>query len=135
MKYRFQISVDNIVHYSNVIGTLKPTLKHNISELETDIYHVIRKLCLTNHFRDLTYEDKSIVTNESIFTPKSNEHQELETTCKNLSEIKINIKRTSDNIHNLRDGLNSLMTKIRWNEIIIKPGDKGSIAVVMSSEY
>ena len=50
-----------------------------------------------------------------------------------MSETKINIKRTSDNIPNLRDGLNSLMTKIRSNEII-KPADKGSV-VVMSSEY
>ena len=112
-----------------------PTPKHNISELETDIYHFIRKLRLTYHFRDSTYEDKSIVKSESTFTPKNNENQELETICKNLSETKINIKRTSDNIPNLRDGLNSLMTKIRSNEIIIKPADKGSIVVVMSSEY
>ena len=111
------------------------TPKHNISELETDIYHFIRKLCLTYHFCDSTYEGKSIVKNESIFTPKYNENQELEAICKNLSETKINIKRISDNIPNLRDGLNSLMTKIRSNEILIKPADKGSIVVVMSSEY
>ena len=52
-----------------------------------------------------------------------------------LSETKINIKKISDNILNLRDRLNSLMTKIRSNEIIIKPADKGSIAVVMTPEY
>ena len=86
------------------------TPKHNISELEKDIYYFIRKLRLTYHFRDSTYEDKSIVKNESTFTPKNNENQELETICKSMSETKINIKRTSDNIHNLRDGLNSLMT-------------------------
>ena len=93
----------------------------------------MRKLHLTYHFYDPTYEDKSIVKNEYTFTPKNNENQELETICKNLSETKINIKRISDNIPNLRDGLNSLMTKIRSNEII-KPADKGSV-VVMSSEY
>ena len=54
--------------------------------------------------------------------------------CKNLLERKINTKKISDNIPNLRDGLNSLMTKITSNEIIIIPADKGS-AVVMSSEY
>ena len=64
---------------------------------------------------------------------KNNENQELKTICKNLSETKVDIKRTSDNIPNLRDGLNSLMTKIRSDEIIIKPADKGSIVVVMSS--
>ena len=85
-----------------------PTPKHNISELETDIYNFIRKLRLTYHFRDSTYEDISIVKNESTFTPKNNENQELETICKNLSETKINIKRISDNMPNLRDGLNSL---------------------------
>ena len=69
-----------------------PTPKNNISEQETDIYHFIRKLCLTYHFRDSTYEDKSIVKNESTFTPKINENQESETICKNLSETKINIK-------------------------------------------
>ena len=90
---------------------------------------------MTYHFRDSTYENKSIVKKESTFTPKNNENQELETIHKNLSETKINIKRTSDNIPNLRDGLNSLMTKIRSNEIIIKPADKGFIVVFMSSEY
>ena len=52
-----------------------------------------------------------------------------------MSETKINIKKSSDNIPNLRDGLNSLMTKIRSNEIGIKPADKASIVVVMSSQY
>ena len=52
-----------------------------------------------------------------------------------MSEIKINVKRNSDYIPNSRDGLNSVMTKIKSNEIIIKPADKGSIVVVMSSEY
>ena len=52
-----------------------------------------------------------------------------------MSETNINIKRTSDNIPNLRDGLNSLMTKIRSKKIMIKPADKRSIVAVMSSEY
>ena len=78
---------------------------------------------------------RQIVENKSTFTPKNNVSQELETICKNLWETKINIKRTSDNIHNLRDGLISLMTKIRSNEIIIKSADKGSIVFVMSYEY
>ena len=90
---------------------------------------------MTYHFRDSTYKDKSIIKNKSTFTPKNNENQELETICKNVSEIKINVKRNSDYIPNSRDGLNSLMTKIKSNEIIIKPADKVSIVVVMSSEY
>ena len=113
--------------------TLTP--ENNISELQTNIYLFIRKLRLTYHFRDSTYEDKSIVKNKSTFTPKNNENQDLEGICKNLSEIKINTKRISDNIPNLRDGLHSLMTKIRSNKIIINPADKGSIVAVMSGEY
>ena len=69
---------------------------------------------------------------------KANENQELETICKNLSETKMNIKGTSDNIsnlRNLRDGLNSHMAKIRSNEIIMEPADKGSIVVVPMPEY
>ena len=108
------INLSNIFLTRHEIEILKLGLsftpKHNISELEKDIYYFIRKLRLTYHFRDSTYEDKSIVKNESTFTPKNNENQELETICKSMSETKINIKRTSDNIHNLRDGLNSLMT-------------------------
>ena len=50
-----------------------------------------------------------------------------------MADTKTNIKRISDNIPKLRDELNSLMTKIRSNKILIKPADKGSI-VVMSSE-
>ena len=60
--------------------TLTP--KNNISEQETDIYHFIKKLRLTYHFCDSTYEDKSIVKSESTFSPKNNENQELETICK-----------------------------------------------------
>ena len=63
-----------------------------------DIYNYIRKVHLTYHFHDSTYEDKSVVKKESTFTPKNNENQELETICKNWSETKINIKRISDNI-------------------------------------
>ena len=88
-------------------------------------------MLLTYHFRDSIYEDKSIVKNESTFTLTNNENWELETICKILSETKINIKSISDNMPNLRDKLNSLMTKIRSNEIIINPVDKGSIGVVI----
>ena len=55
--------------------------------------------------------------------------------AKSCQKQKINIKSISDNIPNLSDELNSLMTKIRSNEIIINPADKGSIVVVMSFEY
>ena len=91
----------------------KPTLKQNIYELERDIFHFIRKLRLTYHFRDSTYEHKSIIKNECTFTRKNNENQELKTICKKLSETKINIKRASDNISNLRDALNSRINEIK----------------------
>ena len=53
---------------------------------------------------------------------------------KNLLKTKLNIKRTLDNITNVRDGLNLCMTQIESNEIAIKPADKGSIVAVMISK-
>ena len=73
-------------------------------------------------------ENKSIAKNASIFKPKTNKNHKLETICKNFSETKINIQRISDNIHNLRDGLNLLMKKL---DKIIKTADKGSVVVVL----
>ena len=63
-----------------------------MSEVETDVHNFIRKLSLTCHFCDSTYEGKSFVKNASAFIPKTNENKKLETICKNLSETKINIK-------------------------------------------
>ena len=54
---------------------------------------------------------------------------------KNLLKTKHNIKRTLDNITNVRDGLNLCMTQIESNETAIKPADKGSIVAVMISKY
>ena len=54
---------------------------------------------------------------------------------KNLLKTKLNIKRTLDNITNLRDGLNLCMTQTESNEIAIKPAGKGSIVAVMISKY
>ena len=64
-------------------------------------------------------------------TLRTNENNELE--IQSLPDPKINI-RTSDNIPNLRDGLNSYMAKITSNEIIIKPVDKRPIVVVMTAK-
>ena len=65
------------------------TSKHNISELETDIYNFIRKLHLTYHFRHSTYEDKSVVKNAATFTPETNENHELETYAKTRKKQKL----------------------------------------------
>ena len=42
-------------------------------------------------------------------------------------ETKIKMKKTTDNISSLRNGLNSLIKRTTENEIVIKPADKGSI--------
>ena len=97
------INLSNIFLTKHEIEILKlglsftPTPKHNVSEQRTDIYNFIRKPRWTYHFRDSTYEDKSFVKNESTFTPINNENQELETTCKKMPEIKINVKGLCDN--------------------------------------
>ena len=109
--------------------------KKFISELEADIFDFIRKLRLTYHFRNSIYHDESIVKPISTFTPKRNENQELEKICKTLMETEIKMKKTTDNISSLRNGLNSLIKRTTINEIVIKPADKGSIITAMSPEF
>ena len=50
-------------------------------------------------------------------------------------ETEIKMKKTTDNISSLRNGLNSLTKRTTENEIVIKPADKGSIITVMSPEF
>ena len=135
------MNLSNIPLSSNAINVLKlglsftPTPKSNIPELEADIFNFIRKLRLTYHFRNSIYHDESIVKPTSTFTPKPNENQELEKICKTLMETEIKMKKTTDNISSLRNGLNSLIKRTTKKEIIIKPADKGSIITVMSPEF
>ena len=73
------IIVSNIYLPKHEIKVLKLGLfyvkpKHNVSELETDIYSFIRKLSLNNHFCYSTCEDKSIVKNASTFTQNNSEN-------------------------------------------------------------
>ena len=74
------INLSNIFLTKHEIKILKlgisftPTPKHKISELETDIYYFIGQLRLTYHFHDSTYEEKSVVKNESTFTPQNTEN-------------------------------------------------------------
>ena len=135
------INLSNIPLSSNEINVLKlglsfiPTPKSNIPELEADIFDFIRKLRLTYHFRNSIYCDESIVKPTSTFTPKPNENQELEKICKTLSETEIKMKKTTDDVSRLRNGLNLLIKRITENEIVIKPADKRSIITVMSPEF
>ena len=45
------------------------------------------------------------------------------------------MRKTTDNIISLRNGLNSLIKRITEKEIVIKPADKGSIITVLSPEF
>ena len=135
------INLSNIPLSSNEINVLyiglsfMPPPKGNIPKLEAHIFDFIRKLRLTYHFRDSAYHDESILKPTSNFTPKPNENQELEKICKTLMETEIKMKKTTDNISSLRNGLNSLIKRTTENEIVIKPADKGSIITVMSPEF
>ena len=68
----------------------------------------------------------------SSFTPRPREHKELENIYKEIEHTPINIRKSKDNLMNLRKGLELLLEKINTNKIIIKPADKGSITVVMT---
>ena len=51
-----------------------------------------------------------------------------------MEHTPINIRKSKDNLMNLRKGLELLLEKINTNKIIIKPTDKGSIIVVMTQK-
>ena len=50
-------------------------------------------------------------------------------------ETETKMRKTTDNISSLINGLNSLIKRTTENEIVIKPADKGSIITVMSPEF
>ena len=68
----------------------------------------------------------------SSFTPPPNEHQELENICKQIEHTPINIRKSKDNLMNLRKGLELILEKINNSKIIIKQAEKGSIIVIMT---
>ena len=88
------INLSKTFSIKHEIGTQKlrlcftATPKHNISELQTDIYNFAMNLRLTYHFHYSNYEDKSIVKNVSTFTLKTNKNKEIETICKTLLKNK-----------------------------------------------
>ena len=135
------INLSNIPLSSNEINALKlalsftPIPKSNIPELEANTFDFIRKLRLTYHFHNSIYHNESVVKPTSTFTPKPNENQEIEKNCKTLTETEIKMKKTTNNISSLRNGLNSLIKRTTENEIVIKPADKESIITVMSPEF
>ena len=135
------INLSNIPLSSNELNVLKlglsftPTPKSNIPELEADIFYFIRKFSLRYHFCSSIYHDESIAKPASTFNPKPNESQELEKICKTLIEAEIEMKKATNNISSLRNGLNWFIKITTENEIIIKPADKGSIITDMSPEF
>ena len=96
-----------------------PTLNKNIAELENHIYQFTRKLRLTYHGQNSNIVDESIKL-ESTNTPKQNKNTDLETSCKELEHSKISLFKTTDNLHTLKKGLDSLIKKIKNNKIIIR---------------
>ena len=104
-----------------------PTQPQNIPDLEYDLYQFPRKLRLTYPFRNSNFQDVSLVKMPWSFTPPPNEHQELENICNEIEHTPIDIRKSKDNLMNLRKGLELLLEKINTNKIVIKPAGKGSI--------
>ena len=115
--------------------TFTPVPKPDVPNLEKDIYEFTRKLRLTYHFRNDNHVDESIIKRKSIYCPKRGENEELEKICHSLEISGIYVKRTKDNMRNLRNALSTLTDKVRKNEIVIKPADKGAITLIMSPTF
>ena len=112
-----------------------PTPAPDFPEFEKDLYNFTRILRLKHHFRNSTHHDPSIVKLPSTFCPPVNQNTELEKVVTTIKRVKVRPrKRQGDNIKDLRDALQSLITKTN-NNIVIKPADKGDIIVVMSPTY
>ena len=112
-----------------------PNTIKNIAELEHNIFQFNGKLRLIYHYRNSKIVDESVVKLESTYTPKPNENDDLENICKELKHSKISLFKTKDNLHTLREGLDSLIKKFENKDIIIKPADNGSIIAMMSPDY
>ena len=111
-----------------------PTPKHNVHELEKDIFEFTRKLRLIYHFRNDNYVDESVIKKKSTYTPRRKENTELDKICDRLDGSPIKVKKSMDNLGSLKSALVSIKNKINSGQIIIKPADKGSIVVVLSPE-
>ena len=59
----------------------------------------------------------------SSFIPPPNGLQELENICKQIEHTPINIRKSKDNLMNLRKGLELLLENINTNKIMIKQAD------------
>ena len=53
--------------------------------------------------------DESIVKLESTYTPEPNGNAHLGNICKELEQTKTELFKIKDNMHTLREGLNSLI--------------------------
>ena len=80
--------------------------------------------CIHTYFRNSNFKGTSFVKMPSSFTPPPNEHQDLENISKVIEHTPINIRKSKDNLMNLRKDLELLLKKVNTNKIIIKPANK-----------
>ena len=114
-----------------------PTPSPNIPELEEDIFNFTRKLRLTYHFRNTKEKEytTSLISNKSKWTPNTRENTELDNIIRQLNDLPLKTKKTTDNIRKLRPALKKVLNRTKENELIIKKADKGSIVVIMDNKY
>lgn len=113
-----------------------PTPKHDLDELNNDLYDFTRKLRLKYHFRDTQYNDNSIVKLPSNFTPSPYQDEELERMVNKIKHIRIRKKKVKSNLTpELKAALESLLQKVQDGRIVIKSADKGDITVIMSRKF
>ena len=117
-----------------------PSPPTNLSDIQTNVDHFVRRLRLTEFFHNTpTHTDHSIVSNSSNFLPPKHQNYHLDTvidTMEAISSPEILQSHLPNNTNNLNHREISALKTLKSNSnIIIKEADKGSTTVIMNKQF
>lgn len=106
---------------------------------ENDLLASISKLRLIHRFTDINVNeinpDQSLLKPKWTWTTPFTKNKEFENLIRNLSTISFYNAYKQDNIKNLHEGLNELISLTISVKIIIQKADIGSIATILTPEF
>ena len=114
-----------------------PTPKRNIIQLKSDIHNYTRKLHLTEFFHNAPENNnlQNLFKTKSHFTPSRNRDRDLEHQIDILNNLDLEGMDISSKNNLSKTEQLELSKLINDKTIIIKPADKGSTVVVLSTEH